>query len=437
MFKLNLYKRIEEFLSVPDEVYCFVLGPRRCGKTTAFKQLKEDHPDYIYWSFRDHTSDENRQFILGMFTERNCVYLLDELTYLSNADMYLSQLANEITPNTHGIKIIITGSQMLTLRTWQSRVFSTSVRLIHCTFISYSEWLLYRSAMRSEESYLDYIMHSKEFHHIESNKVYLRSCLDETVIANINSANIILGTDVNELPKLDDLLNILYITLIKLHNSPTYSSLRKESFSQDSLSSAAKCDINVPDIYKRLTRIPFNELRAGILFLMHCGLVIPTCKTTQYSDGFNLYDELSDPKTFIKDSNTLFACANFTISHPMFYYNLLSDLAGEDVVLSSPTIGSIVECDLRRILCKPYESLMEYRDEQDRKIDIVDYIHHYTVECSISNKRHRKLACTVLPQFQNYNNYVTSKDKYCKDGNIIYIPYYIAIDEWGWRILNN
>lgn len=95
------------------------------------------------------------------------IYLLDEITYLSDFDVEFCRIAEKYTYDNQysKVKIIITGSQAYSIRWFAMTAFATDAYYIRTSFIDFEEWLLYRNKISTynqpyncnENDYLDYI----------------------------------------------------------------------------------------------------------------------------------------------------------------------------------------------------------------------------------------------------------------------------------------
>ncbi|MEE1256336.1 MAG: hypothetical protein UHN47_07475 [Lachnospiraceae bacterium] len=101
---------------------------------------------------------------------------------------------------------------------WANRAFCGNVSMIRTDFLNYSEWLSYKGIEESSEaSYSQFLYEIDEFYGFVSLEDYLRGCLEETIISNQKTDNVIMGNDVY-LVDIDSLLDICYATLFTLHN---------------------------------------------------------------------------------------------------------------------------------------------------------------------------------------------------------------------------
>lgn len=220
-FKRNFYYDIEKSLNKSSVI--FLLEPRKCGKTVALLQLKNSRDNVKYYNFKTLTSDESMDIFdtikSAMKDDKEALFLLDEITYAYQPEKEINEISIQISENPcHNTKIVFTGSQSTALEAWANRAFCGNASVIRTDFLNYSEWLSYKGMKQSWEStYRQFLYEIDEFYGFVSLEDYLRGCLEEAVISNQKTDNIIMGNDVY-LVDVDSLLDICYATLFTLHN---------------------------------------------------------------------------------------------------------------------------------------------------------------------------------------------------------------------------
>lgn len=122
-FQRYFVKDLEDFLQSNYNVL-FLMGPRKCGKTVALKQLaKEFRAEY-----HDFKIESRKGIVIkieqSILQNEEKIYLLDEITYKEFADRDLARWASDFDDvvNTK-TKIIVTGSQSLAIRSWGIGLF--------------------------------------------------------------------------------------------------------------------------------------------------------------------------------------------------------------------------------------------------------------------------------------------------------------------------
>ena len=84
MFKRDLYYKIVD--SLKTSKVTFVLGPRKCGKTFALRQVRDNYVNVEFIDFKQVLKDESMQIIKRIESDILCgvdmLYLLDEVTYI-------------------------------------------------------------------------------------------------------------------------------------------------------------------------------------------------------------------------------------------------------------------------------------------------------------------------------------------------------------------
>ncbi len=75
---------------------------------------------------------------------KSIVFLLDEITYLEDADITLARIAQRAKGACSGFKVVFTGSQPQVIRTWMHRYFSSDAFIVYCSFLGFDEWLKFQ-----------------------------------------------------------------------------------------------------------------------------------------------------------------------------------------------------------------------------------------------------------------------------------------------------
>lgn len=445
-FKRSFYYDVKK--AIQKKSIVFILGPRKCGKTVCLKQLSSDLANAVYVDIKaEFTTDQQTvsfcdKVIKDIQNNKNITYLIDEATYISFPDKEIARIANAFSAifnsNTH---IIFSGSQSIALEFWGHIACGNNAAFIQTGFLSYPEWLAYRKTTEiSEATFLDYILNIHEFYcNFDNIKEYLRCCLDETVISNSKAAEYIIDNNTGDLD-VEMLLDVLYASLINLHNNTTYETFANATqfakalsyYFRDSVAEINK-DIlqnNITEIlrgrYNSFKAMSAYDCKTAIRFLYNCGLLT----LTYISDDF-IVDPYITSK-ILKETNELylkpqiFSNFNLTINYPMFYLDLVAYVLKDKMTKDLPRelLGSIVECQVRSLL--PTKSCFEYRNSNGVEIDYVS-LADVAIEISVSNKRMRDINLDLLPD--TCRKILLTKDIEEIRNGIEYIPYYKFIFE--------
>ncbi len=198
-FKRDFYYEIENALKKTNVI--FLLGPRKCGKTVALLQLKQNIPKTQYYNFKTMSDEESMDLFdnirQAMAEDLERIYLLDEITYAFFPEREINEIALQLSERPcSNTKIVFTGSQSVALEVWGNRAFCGNAAFIRTDFLSYNEWLSYKGLSKStEENYNRFLYEIDEFYGFVSIEDYLRGCLEETIISNQNTDNVLLGNE--------------------------------------------------------------------------------------------------------------------------------------------------------------------------------------------------------------------------------------------------
>lgn len=446
-FYRDFYYELEKFLQ--SDLNVFILtGPRKVGKSFALRQLVNKYScnttliDFKQLNNDEHENAKNDIIKIIMQSATHNI-LLDEITYLEGADSFLASLDSLIDDTGSKCKLIITGSQQIAIRQWALRAFSNKARFLNARFLDYHEWLRYvKSNQVTEDTFKNFVLNVHTFSKFSNVRDYLESLLDETIVSNFKSNNVIFRNDVSDIA-VEDLLNIMYCTLISLHNQLNCNSFHKKDrylqdvknyyvhkmFSTDELN---KCiEDSIMQNYKKAINMNNEKFRRVIGFLLENGLITLTYVSIGEEDRFNLDDWLYDRKNnTIKTKNEFFSKVKMCSRYPMFYVAILRDTLKDrfpEDELPSRVLGGIVECYVRGILVSKYTT--ELHDVDDNEIDYVDYDAQEAIEITISNKKLSNVHLDLLGN--SYKKILLTKDKdYTKEG-LITVPYY----EYIYKIL--
>ena len=440
-FKRSFYYEAEK--AIKRNSMIFILGTRKCGKTVCMRQLKDAFANSVYVDMKtDFKSDEEREnFMFQVFKDisdnKNVGYLIDEATYMPLPDKEIAKAASEFSEyDNKNTKIVFSGSQSKALEFWGHIACGGNAVFIRTGFLSYPEWLAYKGITEvSEKTYIDFILNTRQFYkNFEGTKEYLQGCLDETVISNRKAIEYIVGNSVDELD-VEMLLDVLYASLVKLHNHTNYESFANENLFVTMLDYYFKKELSETTInekkervsailggrYKKFKAMSAYDCKEAMRFLSNCGLTT----LTYVSDNLKVDPYIAGK--FLKESNELyrkpqvFAAFNLTINYPMFFIDLAECVLQDKMADELPRdlLGSIVECHIRSLL--PSDGAFEYLNEEGMKIDYIS-VEGKALEISVSNKRMREVNLKILPD--EYEKVLLTKNMADTTDGIKRIPYY-------------
>lgn len=447
-FKRSFYYDVEK--AIKESSVTFVLGARRCGKTVCLHQLEEafsqsEEFDKVIYADAKRSLEDNlskSKFINSVKTaienNESVLFLIDETTYLNQPDGAIMDIQDAFTSchNTN-TKVVFTGSQSMALDCWGHRAFAGDAVYIEADFLSYPEWLAFKGVSEvSENTYAQFIAGTREFYsNFHSTKEYLRGCLEETVISNHKSLNIIYNNDCSSLND-EMLLDVLYASLISLHNHINYHSFTKKEVLEDTISRFFADEVSkigddfkkrVYDIlssrYENFQNMTAANLIKSLQFLDNCGLITVTPVTEELKiDTYYNKNLLSDfgekpsKEQLMKD-------LNICIKYPMFYVDIVQALLKEQMPDKLPNnlLGSIVECHVRGLL--PNTGCLEYHRE-GTELDYINISNKTAVEITVSDKKLSGVHFEVLPEEDDYRKILLTKSKFKVLYGVEFVPYY-------------
>lgn len=438
-YKRDFYYEIETAFRKVSVI--FLLGPRKCGKTIALFQLAKSYKNAKYYNFKTISSDKSLELFdcirSVMSKDEEMIFLLDEITYAYQPEKEINALATQLAEKPcSNVKIVFTGSQSVALEAWANRAFCGNTVMVRADFLSYREWLNYKKIAEStEDSYLRFLYEVDEFYGFMSFKDYLHGCLEETIISNQNTDNVIIGNDVYLLD-VDTLLDICYATLFTLHNHVNSHGFVKNDKVGDAIRFYFRdvCkQIGSEEIGERIANSfvgrynsfrtrDLDTIKQAFLFLRRAGLITITPVSDSTENIPNILQDLASPDTRINYKDELFRSYNVCIKYPMFYMAVLKDILKDELPVRLPTalLGSIVECHVRGIL--PESGAFEFKDAEAHEVDYVNVRELKAIEVTISNKRSNEMNFKYLPA--DYCRLVLTKDIWKTSGNIIQVPYH-------------
>lgn len=438
-FKRDFYYEVKESFSKSN--FIFLLGPRKCGKTVALLQLRDELSNAIYYDFKGLSEDESRG-VFGrirdaMVKDDDTVFLLDEITYAWSPEREIEGLALRLAEAPiYKTKVVFTGSQSVALEAWANRSFCGNAVKIRADFLSYDEWLRYKGiTISTEETYLQFLVGAEEFYNFTSLEGYLQACLDETIISNKKTDNVIVGNDAY-LVDVSTLLDICYATLFTLHNHVTVHKFVENNKLLNSIKhyfSDVCREVGDDEIGRRIASSfigryenfktkDLKTLKQSLLFLLRAGLVTITPVSNSAMSIPNIRRDLSLVDSGINYKDELFNSYNVCIRYPMFYVAIIKDILGKQFTgsIPAPLLGSIVECHVRGNLKE--DGAFEFRDEYGHEVDYVNVINGVFVEVSVANKQWSKINFKYVQK--EYYEIILTKNILEKYEQGVKIPYH-------------
>ena len=403
--------------------YLILTGPRKCGKTVCINQLKVKYGTEKYYDFKSiKTVDErNRVFEEEILAAKEGLFLLDEITYLPGYMSQLAALDNSVVNNlVNGIKdtrkFIITGSHSYAIQNAVMLALSTNATYLQTSFVDFEEWLLWRGRISeygqeylpTASDFKDYVCNSNLFTKIDNNTDYIKSCLEETVVCELNLHSAISGMVPSESISAETVLSVLYSFLAKLHKKATIKTLQNpvggiiaSRISNSDVKQKVKqseLEIRVNEVfeYLRSNKVPnnFESIRTAIILLQQLDLITITVPLDSLDNKVLVNCGLSDISR-ICDIQTLLSRCNVCVKHPMFYANMIKELIpeiGEDYynVIDQTILGSILECHLKGLFSYKLGtdilySYEYYIDDEQGEVDLISFDEWSAYEFSVSS----------------------------------------------------
>lgn len=443
-FKRDFYFDVKK--SIEESNVTFVLGPRKCGKTVCLKQLAAEFPNAVYYDIKsmdeDASVDLQEEIFSSIQTNSNRVYLIDEATYFIFPEKVIARVASEFSSiNNSNTKVVFAGSQSVALEAWANRAFAGNAKFIYANFLSYPEWLAYKGIDEvSESTYNQFILSTRDFYSdFISLDQYLQGCLEETIVSNLKTSNLIINNSCDRLD-VDILKNVLYATLIAQQDRPDITNFFdsdkvfreiRNSF-KDAFKALGSDEVHcrVEKIFrsrlKAYSSMDIETFRQALVFLYRSGLITLTYVSDEkdnFENVVNVYRDLCYcDNNRIKTKKDLFSSVNICIKYPMFYVEILKEVLQENMPkeIRGDILGGIVECHVRGVLTQ--KCCYEYQCN-GREVDYVDYANQMAIEISVRNKRGNELCFSDLPDA--FTKILLTKDQdFVESDGLVRIPYY-------------
>lgn len=439
LFKRKIYYRVCAELQKQNTV--FLLGPRKCGKTICLHQLNDSLKNVKYNDLKTLGKEQAASLFdeihHSIESNDDVIYLIDEITYAEFPEREINIIAllysEYDNDKTH---VVFTGSQSAALEAWANRAFCGNTALIYADFLQYDEWLQYAGRDKiSAETYSEFLYSVRDFYNLNSLQAYLQGCLEETIVSNMKTDNIILNNDCSLLDT-DILLDVCYATLFTLHNHTSAGKFFQPNRLQMDISFFFRdiCKmIGNDEIAKRIERSfighyssfrsrDLQVLKQAFWFLQRIGLITLTPVCSSIDNVPNVLNDLVSDESKIDYKRDLFVKYNACIKYPMFYIAILQDILANAMPDELPPVllGSIMECHARGLL--PVNNAFELQDTSGREIDYVNLTKSFSVEMTISNKRSTEQHFDMLPEY--FMNIMLTKDIYTYSSHYCRMPYY-------------
>lgn len=451
IFYRKMYYQCVDFIENKKSPFCCLTGPRKIGKTTVLKQLRENYPNSIYIEYKTNSYEKEYEMALNAISaNENVIILMDEISHFVSYDMFILSIADKYTDlswkENINYKIIFTGSESLNIQYLCRKGFASDCIYIKGSYLDFEEWLLkvgyisyygedYKPALKD---YKDYVLASYSFATINDYEDYLRSCIDETIKSNLNSfssLSLVAGDIDNEM-ELDNIIAISYASLISLHNGMKKSgynnyedmlrsmyishksTFTSSSYSTESFSDAVKKSVALK--LQKLNKVSLFDFKKYLRYLMKIDFIICVEKTTdltysdlsKWLDGRCEIDNINSISDFLGKFHVLF-------NHPLFFISIgnsiLKELGVYDVSewYSGPLLGSIYECNLRGVIAHKWSlsHQLEYHDSNDNEVDLVEPTLKLLIEMSISDKKQKDIHFDCIPNYESYEKVVTSRTR--------------------------
>lgn len=428
-FKRKMYYSVLN--SIHANHVTFLLGPRKCGKTVCLHQIEYENSNVLYIDVKRVIDRKTlvKDICEKIYANIDEVIIVDECTYLDHPAEDIQTICTCYDEVESRTRIVFSGSQSVSLEVWANRTYSGNTGIVYSDFISFTEWLQYKSLSVCEESYLDFIENVDTFYGFKSCEAYLKGCLNETVISNSKAIDIIPNNDCDLLTA-DILMLVLYAILFSKHNHISYIQFANRNLLSADLNRVSANNVlsDTTELFSRLkikyelfSTLTADVIKQAIVFLFKCNLITVSkvvSSVNEYRDPmpefFNDYIPL--------DKNRLFKDYNFAISYPMFYIGIIKSLGMSEHIIETDRaiLGSLVECHIKGLLSDRF--CIEYHDELGREIDCIDLKQRIAVESSVSDRHSHSTLSDV--ELDGYRKVLTTSSYTNPINSIERIPYY-------------
>ena len=363
-FHRDFYNTVKD--AIFSNSVSFLMGPWKCGKTVCLRQICEEFRNSEYVDFKTFASgDERASFdkqlkffdrIFQAVKNEDRIFLLDGITYVTYADCHIKDLAIHLDDYSNvKTKIVFTGSQSVALNAWANRAFGEDAGYIYAELLTYSEFIRYKGLEEdSAQTFNAFLYDSAAFHKITSLKEYLKSCIEETNIANEYAMEVIFDNDVFLIEdKIEFLVDICYQTLFPLLKEGNTQIFIDDSIFQNpivkSLCESCKGVEKIGQAllagYSSIQNMDIKPLKQALIFLKRCGLITISPINDDKENAPKLYQDFYSDYSKINYSKELFHSYTVNVTHPMLYVLILKEILKEDMPeeLPAPVAISIME----------------------------------------------------------------------------------------------
>ena len=444
-FRRDFYYKLEDFiLNNNRQNVLFLLGPRKCGKTVALRQLESNIPSKTmrYINFKSISRTEKLDYISDVLDsirdDEDVCYLLDEVTYMLLPPEEINAIAGEFSKYiNHRTKIILSGSQLIAVDSWGRRAFCNNALYLSVDFLSYKEWVSWRDISEiNKDTFMKFCLDTFNFYDsFTTIEEYLKGCIDETIQSNSKCSEFYQELECDSVDS-QFLTDLTYLLLSKLHNNTSYKNLSVGNNFTDRLIFIYKthyknCFNSIQDLetkinssiisaYNNVMCTDINKIRQSLLFLLKIGFITGTNVTDDISKRSDVISFLKGKDSRIEKINDISDKFNFTINYPMFYCEILKEIFGTDIdTVDGSTLGSVTEMYLRGLLS---DNAIELRVNNDKEIDYIDVRNSVVIEFTTSNKKLSDVNLSLMDDY--YLKILLTKDKCGKvEGGIVRIPF--------------
>lgn len=382
-WKRDFYETLKD--KVPSNMVTVLLGPYKCGKTTALLQLNEELSGSHYFDAEKMSAKEQEQLLARILfsigNDEDITYIIDDISYIPNADCFIAKIAGAFdhliacvlepfsVAKTH---ILLSDNQAAALYHLTNRSFCGCAGYVYADFMGYDEWLSMKRETSpqgyeksTESNYCEYVTTIGKFHDLPDIETYLRACLSYATLSVKHSSDLVyLNHNVEGLTE-QILLEILLATL----NDSDYSFLEGLS----------------------------DELLVRALILLEtCELI----KIFGVGDSFNseifncplLCYSTEERKAKVYNRETLFRSIGLFVNHPMFALALAQKAFGEIDFGNIPerVFAAVIESHCRRLL--PERGSFRFRAKGDsssaaQELSYLSPNHWLAVDFCLSDER--------------------------------------------------
>ncbi len=413
--------------SIKENSVTFLLGTRKCGKTVCLHQVEESLENTKYIDFKivsdpDEQIDIFRGIIGSIKDNKDEVYLLDEITYVEDAEAKICEIAGAFTElNNTNTKLVFTGSQSVALNAWADRAFAGNAGKISVDFLTYSEFLRYKGLTEhTPETYNQFLYEVADFYKFKSLEDYLKGCIEETIVSNAKASNCIFDNECDLIQdNVDLLISICCQTMFTLYNNePKGTNINNDTLGDTIIGSfheacrkienesiAIKIEDSFIGGYNSIKSQDLSTLKQAFVFLKKSGLISITPIARDLEVVPDAYRCMRLDKSDIDCKKDLFKKFNITVNHPMLYVQILKDVLKEDMPaqLSGMLLGSIVECHARGLLPDGFEyktTIDNNGIETECGIDYVNLTKNLAVELTIGVNHNEFFE--ILPDYMKH-----------------------------------